>query len=242
MKKLPFIFITILIAVSCSHNRQAPAPVKSDSATAKAAEKNVDSTENPKDTLPIIAFADIRADYAEVFNDSNCLQLQSAKELGIEPISRIAEAYKTRRPIVKVESGDNYYVDYLTHSMPYLVPEAAGLLEEIGKDFEAAVEKNGGQRGNKFIVTSLLRSPYSVKKLRKVNKNAVDSSTHMFGTTFDIAYNAFYCDDSVKPMGTSRLKAILAEVLYNKRACGKCHVKYEKKSPCFHITVRNPGK
>lgn len=177
-------------------------------------------------------------DYREVFNDSNSLQYQSAERLGISPIHSLGMAYRTRRPLVKIESGEFYTVDSLTHSMPFLVPEAAALLAEIGKEFGDKVEERGGSRSNKILVTSMLRSPYSVRRLRRVNRNAVDSSTHMFATTFDISWYRFDCPDSTKAVNAETLKGILAEVLAAKRSEGKCYVKYERKSPCFHITAR----
>lgn len=176
--------------------------------------------------------------YHEVFNDSNYLQYAHAERLGIDPIHSLYGAYNTRRPLVRIESGDNYQIDELTHSMPYLVPEAATLLDDIGREFGDVLEERGGDRGaNKILVTSVLRSPYTVKRLRRVNRNAVDSSTHMFGTTFDIAWNHFHYPDSSKSVDPVVLKGILAEVLARKRAEGRCLVKYERKSPCFHITV-----
>ena len=59
----------------------------------------------------------------------------------------------------------------------------------------------------------------------------------MFGTTFDIAYNIFHVEDSTASINGGELKKILAEVLLEKRLDEKCYVKYERKSPCFHITV-----
>ena len=177
--------------------------------------------------------------FDEVFNDSNYVQYESAERLGIDPIHTLYDAYHTRRPLIKVKDCEHYSVEDLTHSMPFLVPEAAQLLEEIGRDFCDIVEERGGDRSNKIIVTSLLRSPYSVRKLRRVNRNAVDSSTHMFATTFDISWSHFECSDSTKAVNAAVLKGILAEVLKKKREEGRCFVKYEKKSPCFHITVNN---
>lgn len=176
-------------------------------------------------------------EYAEVFNDSNYIQYERAEILGIDPIHDLRGAYHTRRPLVKIESNGDYAVDHLTHSMPFLVPEAARLLTEIGRDFKAKTKANGGSGNDLIIVTSVLRSPYSVKKLRRVNRNAVDSSTHMFATTFDISYNNFQYADSATALPPGKLKQILADVLHAKRKEGKCLVKYEVKSPCFHITV-----
>ena len=233
MKKLPVFTLLALLAVACGSK-----PVQHEKTVT-----SIETIETEEDLGPIpykppvMGLEALNQPYAEIFNDSNYIQYASAERIGILPMHRLRDTYQTRRPLVKVETGDHYVIDNLTHSMPYLVPEAAELLDELGKEFGDLVEANGGSRGNKFIVTSLLRSPYTVKKLQKVNTNAVDSSTHMFATTFDIAYNNFACADSTKAMDGGKLKRLLAEVLLKKRNEGKCFVKYELKSPCFHITV-----
>lgn len=172
----------------------------------------------------------------EVFNDSNYRQYAYAEKLGIAPIHSLREAYRTRRPIIKIESNDLYVVDSLTHSLPYLVPEAAKLLDDIARNFRDSLSKRGGYP-HLFRVTSLLRTPHTVKRLRRVNRNATDSSTHQFGTTFDISYARFYTPDSTKAINDGDLKNLLGEVLYDLRRQGRCLVKYERKSPCYHITV-----
>lgn len=172
----------------------------------------------------------------KVFNDSNYLQLEAARNLGIDPISDLNTAYFMKRPIVKVESNQYFFIDSLRHSIPYLVPEAALLLEEIGKNFIDSLNIRGGD-SYKIKVTSLLRTPENVGRLRRVNVNATDSSTHQFATTFDISYTNFYCLDDSRQINQGDLKNLLAEVLKDLRDKGKCHVKYEYKTGCFHITV-----
>ena len=71
----------------------------------------------------------------ELFNDSNKYQYAAGERIGIRPIAGLGEAYFTRRPLVKVRTCRWYNIDPLTHSMPYLVPEAANLLETIGRNF-----------------------------------------------------------------------------------------------------------
>lgn len=236
MRKLVFLAAIGILAVGCGHKSPSPAPEGGDTLQfIEITQDNVGSDAGArKSGRP---WSNSVGRYAEVFNDSNYVQYAAAERLGIRPMHTLADTYHTRRPLVKVESGENYVVDRLTHSMPFLVPEAAALLEEIGSDFCNLVEQRGGDRSNKIIVTSLLRSPYSVRKLRRVNRNAVDSSTHMFATTFDISWNNFACPDSTKSVDAVVLKGILAEVLKKKRDEGKCYVKFERKTPCFHITV-----
>lgn len=172
----------------------------------------------------------------KVFNDSNLLQLQAARSLGIDPVCDLSSAYFMKRPIVKVESNSYYQIDSLRHSIPYLVPEAAILLEEIGKNFIDSLSNRGGD-SYRIKVTSLLRTPETVGKLRRVNVNATDSSTHQYATTFDLSYSNFYCLDENRQINQGDLKNLLAEVLYDLRQQGRCLVKFERKTGCFHVTV-----
>lgn len=173
---------------------------------------------------------------AELFNDSNKYQYAFAEKLGITPIESLQDAFYTSRPLVEIGTNKFFVVDSLTHSVPYLVPEAAILLRDIGRNFIDSLARRGGD-GYRIIVTSVLRTPQSVKSLRKVNRNATDSSTHKFGTTFDITYSRFACSDASRPIHDGDLKNLLAEVLNDLRNQKRCMVKFEKKSPCFHITV-----
>lgn len=172
----------------------------------------------------------------EIFNDSNRYQYAAGERIGIAPITGIADAYYTRRPLVRIESGRWYDLDTLTHSMPYLVPEAASLLETIGRNFADSLRRLGAE-GHKFRVTSVLRTSHSVKRLRRVNRNATDSSTHQLGTTFDISYAHFNHDGKSPQISDEQLKYVLAEVLLDLRRQNRCMVKFERKSPCFHITA-----
>jgi hypothetical protein len=173
----------------------------------------------------------------EVFNDSNMYQYAHARYMGIDPIASVDMAYNTTRPLLKVSDTELYKLDSLTHSVPFLVPEAKRLLEDIGRGFRDTIARRDLPKC-RLRVTSLLRTPASVKKLRRINGNATDSSTHQFATTFDIAYNAFYSHSGDLTLDNNpRYKMALAEVLYDLRSRNRCMVKYECKSPCFHITV-----
>lgn len=172
-----------------------------------------------------------------VFKDSNYVHLEAARQLGIEPITSNSDLWHLRRPLVRIKSGKHYFVDDLTHSLPFLVPEAADLLEDISRSWVDSMQARGGGH-YRLKVTSVLRTPATVKKLRRRNRNAVDTSAHCFGTTFDISYAKFICD-SIKPPRTQEdMKNLLAEILYDFRSQGRCYVKFERKQGCFHITAR----
>lgn len=172
----------------------------------------------------------------KVFNDSNHVQLEYAERLGISPIHTIRGLYRNKRPIVKVESTEYFTVDTLKHSFPYLIPEARALLSTIGKNFRDSLASRGAD-GYKLIATSLLRTPMSVKRLRRVNVNSTENSTHQYGTTFDISYTRFDCADTTRTIHQGDLKNLLGEVLYDLRREGRCLVKFERKTGCFHITT-----
>jgi len=94
-----------------------------------------------------------------------------------------------------------------------------------------------GLPSHSIIVTSVLRTGSSVKKLRKSNGNASANSAHVYGTTFDVAYTRFK-KDGRKDSPEEKLKSVLADVLQDLRLQKKCYVRYEFKQGCFHITAR----
>lgn len=172
----------------------------------------------------------------EVFNDSNKYQYAAAERLGIRPMTDIGKTYFTSRPIVLLTSNEYYTIDSLTHSFPYLVPEAESRLRQIGRNFIDSLARRGGD-SYRIMVTSLLRSPHTVKRLRRVNRNAVDSSTHQFGTTFDISFTRFDNTNPARTLNQEDLKNLLGEVLLDLRNQKLILVKYEAKGGCFHITA-----
>lgn len=174
---------------------------------------------------------------AEVFNDSNYVHWADAERIGITPISDTRSHWDAGRPLVKVTSCADFYVEPLTHSKPYLVPEAAALLHEIGRRFNDTIQARGGG-DYRIKVTSILRTPEGIARLKRSNKNAVDSSVHQLATTFDISYARFAPFSDSIPRSATDLKAVLAEVLYQLRDEGRCWVKYERRQPCFHISAR----
>lgn len=164
----------------------------------------------------------------------NNRHLKAAKEWGIAPIRQEEDFEDRLRMMKKIESCRYYEVDELTHSLPYLVPRAEKLLETIGRNFRDSLDSKD-LPSRKIIVTSVLRTAATVKKLRKGNINASANSAHVYGTTFDIAYARY---KGAKKEETDKLKSVLAEVLQDLRKREQCYVRYEYKQGCFHVTVR----
>lgn len=174
---------------------------------------------------------------AKVFNDSNYIHWADGEKMGIKPLTDTRSHWHPGSPLEKVVSCEDFYVEPLTYSRPYLVPRAASVLHEIGRRFNDSLEARGGG-DYRIRVTSVLRTPDAVAKLRRRNKNAIDSSVHMLATTFDISYARFAPFSTSKPRAMADLKSLLAEVLLAMRDEGKIWVKCEIKQPCFHITAR----
>ena len=178
--------------------------------------------------------------YKDKFRDLQSKQEQAARAIGLStPPQNRQRAAKMRSQLSLIKTNENYIVDSLTHSIPYLVPAAAAELERIGEGFADILQRNGLPH-YRFYVTSVLRTKDDVKLLQKSgNINATDRSCHCYGTTFDLAYYRF---DKVtrtrEYMHQDNLKLVLGQVLLNEQRAGRIYVKYEHKQACFHITVR----
>lgn len=178
---------------------------------------------------------------SETFNDSNHVQLAAAETMGITPITDMSSAWNLSKPLVLIASCEEYYLDELTHSFPFLVPEAAKLLKDIGARFNRLLWERGKSK-YRIKATSVLRTPETIRSLMKRNKNAVAVSTHQYGTTFDISYSKFIRDAVENPRTFENLSSLLAEVMKEMQDQKRCYVKFESKQSCFHITVRPTSK
>lgn len=178
--------------------------------------------------------------FGNTFPDQNDVQLTSAVKYGVSPVQNAAEAEKSKGKLVYMASNPYFYVDNLKSSIPYLVPRAAVLLQDIGRNFFDSLQVKGIPL-HKIIVTSILRSKDDVEKLRVRNSNATVNSCHLYGTTFDICYNRYKTvqteDCPRREVRNDSLKWVLSEVLRDMREQQRCFVKYEVKQGCFHITV-----
>ncbi len=180
--------------------------------------------------------------YSQTFPDGQDLQILSAQEHGVSPVENRSDAEARKAELVFVGASPYYHVDPLKNSIPYLVPRAAILLGDIGRAFFDSLQIKNVPL-NQIIVTSVLRTKEDVDKLRGFNRNAMENSCHLYGTTFDICYNRYKTvsdPDSLerRQVQNDTLKWILSEVLRDFRNENRCYVKYEIKQGCFHITVR----
>lgn len=180
--------------------------------------------------------------FGNTFPDLNDVQLEAAKKHGVSAVLDRKDAEKRMSELVYVGSNPYFHIDKLSSSIPYLVPEASILLQDIGRNFFDSLQIKGIPL-HKIIVTSVLRSKADIAKLRNHNANATENSCHLYGTTFDICYNRY--KTVADPHGPEKrqvrndtLKWVLSEVLNDMRNSNRCYVKYEVKQGCFHITVK----
>ncbi len=178
--------------------------------------------------------------YKEKFNDMHAKQHAVASQIGLpRPPKDRDDAASMHRQLVELKTNENYIVDSLTHSVPFLIPSAKRELDAIGEEWADILQRNGLPH-YRFYVTSVLRTEEDIKYLqRSGNINSVTQSCHCYGTTFDIAYMRYNKVTRTRMyMHEDNLKLVLGQVLLNHQRAGKIFVKYEAKQSCFHITVR----
>lgn len=196
----------------------------------------------------------------------NAQQLQRARSLGVRPADAAAlEAALEAGRLVRLEDSTSYWMlRDLTHSEPYVTPDARALLEEIGRRFHARLDALGSPRF-RLEVTSVLRTAASQAELRRTNPNAaLGESTHEYGTTLDVAYASFRAPADIEvPLETGpapwlepyarriaatvletvaarnalELRAILGHVMAELQGEGVVMVTLERQQPVYHFTV-----
>ena len=179
--------------------------------------------------------------FGNTFPDQQDVQILAANQHGVAPVQNREEAEHSKGKLVYVGSNPFFYVDKLNNSIPYLVPKASVLLQNIGRAYFDSLQIKGIPL-HKIIVTSILRTKDDVAKLRTRNGNATENSCHLYGTTFDICYNRYKQiqtkDQPRRQVQNDTLKWVFSEVLRDFREKNRCYIKYEVHQGCFHITVR----
>lgn len=179
--------------------------------------------------------------FGNTFPDQQDVQIVAASRHGVAPVQNREEAEHSKGKLVYVGSNPFFYVDKLNNSIPYLVPRASVLLQDIGRAYFDSLQIKGIPL-HKIIVTSILRTKDDVSKLRTRNGNATENSCHLYGTTFDVCYNRYKQIQTEKQprrqVQDDTLKWVFSEVLRDFREKNRCDIKYEVKQGCFHITVR----
>lgn len=180
--------------------------------------------------------------FKDCFPDNQDVHILGVKRWGVDAVYDRNEAEKRMSDLVYVGANPYFTVDNLSRSIPYLVPRAANLLNDIGRNYFDSLYVKGIPL-HRIIVTSAMRTKTDVKKLQKHNVNATENSCHLYGTTFDICYNRYVTVSNPsqperRAVQNDTLKWVLSEVLRDMRMSDRCYIKYEVKQGCFHITVK----
>lgn len=177
--------------------------------------------------------------YAWKLNDRVRDYLEPSYLNGVRPLRSTQEVQQQldSGALLQVYPNDLFALDTFRHSYACLTPGALELLNDIGLRFHEKLQHTH-LKGTKLLVTSMLRTENSIKRLRKRNRNAIRHSAHLHGTTFDITYRQFMPLQRRSEADLEYLKEMLAEVLFELRAEERCWVTYEVWQTCFHIVHR----
>lgn len=203
-----------------------------------ACKEKVEGSKPEEDSVQKV-YTRFRGDY-KTFNDMPDKHLAAATAKGITPMANRADTAKHVKDMVRLPMELNLYrIDKLTHSVPYLVPDASALLIQICANFRDSL-RSKKLPYYKPIITSITRTQDDVSGLTKRNRNASDNSAHTYGTTFDISWKRFQKIgvSGANDVSVDKLKLVLAQVLHDLRERDKCYIVHERKQACFHITVR----
>ena len=223
---------------------------------------HADSIESALRPVSLLTTAQARA-FDRYRNDDH---LVVARRLGVpQPVGADArERLLSEGRLVRLDDSRYWTVRGLDYSTALVTPDVVALLSEIGERFQARLAELGVPP-LRLEVSSVLRTAEDQASLRRVNPNAArGESTHMYGTTVDVAYSSFRppaepvleldtseapwlepslrrMEDAATEAGAARmsreLQAELAHVLREMQAEGKVMVTMEVRQPVFHITV-----
>ena len=108
-----------------------------------------------------------------------------AEQLGIDHGSLYGE-----HELLCLDGASPFYVEYDCHAQ--LTEDAVQSLDILGRAFHNRLAQTGVPLV-RYAISSAYRSPAYQARLRRVNRNASRStSSHEFGTTYDITYRRFY--------------------------------------------------
>jgi len=191
-----------------------------------------------------VHFASAPIEPSDKLNDPNEIQLIHARTNGLKQPFATNDEFNERignlvRKSVLVQVTENrfYQLKSLSHSQPYLIPEAIDMLNEIGYRFQKRLREKK-YNNYRFRVTSLLRTEETQYNLSHRNRNATKSiSCHLYGTTVDISYKNFFNTKADSIEASYEAVQTLTKILIEMRQECKLLAVRERHQSCFHITA-----
>jgi hypothetical protein len=194
-----------------SQQTEVPAP---DLDTERATQVQADldarlaETEAAVQQLPGLV-GSIRSDMRRHLNDDH---VAAAQRAGVGPVrdsAHVARLLGSGALVQLPDSTEWWVLRELDQSLPYVTPRTREVLEEIGRRFHARLEERG-LPPFRLDVTSVLRTDAQQQALRRRNRNAsATTSSHEFGSTFDVAYLNFAAPQVIEDPQAGRLDARL---------------------------------
>lgn len=197
---LPLLFLVVAAGCRVEKDGQptrranaAPAdsrPARSGSDLQRVLGAAVELADSVHDLLRPVALM-TPADEESLRRYSNAENVRVARRLGVHPSSEaeLRAALDDGRLVRLEDSTEHWVLRKDIH--PYVTPDAYGLLERLGESFQARLREMG-LPAYRYEISSVLRSPEAQARLRRTNPNAAaGTSSHEFGTTVDIVYEAY---------------------------------------------------
>lgn len=136
---------------------------------------------------------------AQLRRSLNARHVALGRQYGVAPVANRDQLSRLDGRLVRIETNPGYHVRRMSASVPYLTPDGAASLDLIAARFAERL----GERGLppfQFVVTSVLRTEADQRRLRRTNRNAaIGTSSHFFGTTYDLHYQQFGFGADLRP-------------------------------------------
>ncbi|HSJ08572.1 MAG TPA: DUF5715 family protein, partial [Longimicrobiales bacterium] len=202
----------------------------------------------------------IRSDMRRYLNAEHVAAAQRSGVAAVRDSAHLMRLVGSKALVELSDSTHWWVLRELDQSRPYVTPHTREVLEEMGRRFHARLEEHG-LPPFRFDITSVLRTEDQQEALRRRNRNASQTtSSHEFGTTFDIAYLNFAAprviedpaagrlDARLRAYATMRLDTIgtryaphlegeLGAVLQEMQREGTIMTLRERSQPVYHTTV-----
>ena len=154
----------------------------------------------------------------------------AAQKIGA-PYANFRELEKrlAARELVPIADSDHYYISGVGTEEPNAKKAALyKTLRPATKLFlDFFAEKFFKKFETKLKITSLTRTTEYVTELRKRNKNASMTSSHLFGTTFDFSHSVMNAEQ----------KEWVSKELLRLETAGVIEATMEHEEPCYHVFV-----
>lgn len=128
----------------------------------------------------------------------NAAHVAAARRLGADPVATRDDLRAADLDTRPLDAASPYYATRWGRG--HLTPDALAALDAIGEAFHARLA-DAGLPLYRYVVSSTFRTAEDQARLRRTNGNAArGTSSHEFGTTFDIAYRRYrFLGPSVDP-------------------------------------------